>query len=792
MKRFALATPESMTIQRSVMLVLSLLVLLFILGMWLMSSLNLRFAQDTMTELRQRQVADTFYANLDRINAHHQRMEQNTLDLARLGELYQRLNLDTGRPPSVELERNLRQILRDFPDANGSAIWLEPGVVGPEALGISAHRDDEGIRINLNRDDVRERNWYQRIRAHLDTQDQQTGRRSFNWSPAYYKSQIDTVVISLSTLMRDDSNRVIGMVSSDWQIDAIINLVSQVDITPGTFAFLLDSQNRNLSSLSRSEDVQGAQQLIEAITALQLQAGEDNRSNRLLGMLERNTPLQQRMLEVAGHQYALLYAATDADMVFGIGVPKAEIDAVLVPMRESNLRIALLIGSILLLLSALILFMVASTLRQLRNLYTDPLTGLPNREKLLVDLRQTRAASLILLNIDDFKQINDFYGHECGDQVICILAGALRQRLLEDALWASSRLYRMPGDEMAIWLPGQLSPTQQQQRLSELERFVQKLSITWAGQDLTLRTSMGMASTRQPDGSLLPSALLLASANIALKQARLSLTSHVIYDPALRARESYEHNLIWANKLKSALEQGRIVPWFQPIMTLANDRIEKFECLVRMLDEQGEPVSPAQFLPVAKKIRLYREITRQMIDQCFRHFADNDYAFSLNLSSEDLLDPELCKDILQRLENSPLAHRVILEILESEGIENYAPVRAFIDQAKALGCRIAIDDFGTGYSNFEHLLRLNVDLIKIDGSLIRQLNDDSNALTLTRGIIHFARELGMQTVAEFVHSPALLQRVRELGIDFAQGAAIGMPMADLQGTIEPQDRSAQR
>jgi EAL domain-containing protein (putative c-di-GMP-specific phosphodiesterase class I) len=118
---------------------------------------------------------------------------------------------------------------------------------------------------------------------------------------------------------------------------------------------------------------------------------------------------------------------------------------------------------------------------------------------------------------------------------------------------------------------------------------------------------------------------------------------------------------------------------------------------------------------------------------------------------------------------------VIFEILESEGIENYRQVRAFIDRAKALGCRIAIDDFGTGYSNFEHLMRLDVDLIKIDGSLIKRLHRDPTARVLAEGIVRFARELGLQTVAEFVHSEAVLKQVKELQIDFAQGAYIGMP-----------------
>jgi EAL domain-containing protein (putative c-di-GMP-specific phosphodiesterase class I) len=203
-----------------------------------------------------------------------------------------------------------------------------------------------------------------------------------------------------------------------------------------------------------------------------------------------------------------------------------------------------------------------------------------------------------------------------------------------------------------------------------------------------------------------------------------------------------------------------------------------------MIDEAGQPVSPDRFLDVAKKIRLYRQITRTMVQQSFSRFAENDYEFSLNLSLEDLLDPELTTFIVNSLSQGSLARRAIFEILESEGIENYAAVKVFIDRVKALGCQIAIDDFGTGYSNFEHLLRLDVDTIKIDGSLIRLLDTDQNALTVTRGIVEFARGLGMQTVAEFVHSPALLKAVKALGIDYAQGACIGLPAATLVTEVE--------
>jgi diguanylate cyclase (GGDEF)-like protein len=494
--------------------------------------------------------------------------------------------------------------------------------------------------------------------------------------------------------------------------------------------------------------------------------------------------MQTMSLSVRDQDYALFFSRTQAGMVFGVGVPRAEIDAILVPMRESNLRITLLVGSLVLLLSGLLLYLVAGILKQLHTLFTDALTQLPNREKLLADLKPSQPATLTLLNIDAFKEINDFYGHQCGDHVITAMARSLGQFLALQPAWAGSRLYRMPADEMAIWLPGDRPPETLRQYIDELLVHVGKLGVQWQGQAIPLHVTLGVAAT-QAQGSASPGdGQLLTSASIAMKLARQNKSSHLIFDPAQRARESYEQNLLWANRLKRALEEGRIVPFFQPIMDTRSGQIRKFECLVRMIDEAGQPVSPGRFLDVAKKIRLYRQITRTMVQQCFSRFAENDYEFSLNLSLEDLLDPELTTFIVNSLSQGSLAKRAIFEILESEGIENYAAVKIFIDRVRALGCHIAIDDFGTGYSNFEHLLRLDVDMIKIDGSLIRLLDTDQHALTVTRGIVDFARGLNMQTVAEFVHSPALLTEVKALGIDYAQGACIGLPAATLVTEVE--------
>lgn len=773
--------PANFWMKFPIMLLISLVVGVFFLGIVLMSRLNLDFAESRMAELRQQQITDTFYSNLERINAHHQLMEQNTLNLAHAGEMLHRAGQQNRDGRERGLEYSLASALRNMPEAHGAEIWYGNAASTQRSLSVYGYRNNGDIHIQPIANLYHIQDWYRRIMPDAAAEEPGHGTPDFFWTPAYYKELIEDVVISLTTVMRDDQGRVIGLASTDWRADEIIRLVSRVDVTPGTFAFLLDGENRNLTSLATAEDTFDAREKIDAVIDSRLQ-------DRLTGPLPQSAmisgrllvaPMQTMSLTVNGDEHALFFSRTQAGMIFGVGVPRAEIDAVLLPMRESNVRIVGLVSTITLGLSVLILLLVARLLNRLHFLHTDSLTQLPNREKLLMDLGKASSGTLLLVNIDSFKEINDFYGHQCGDHVISQLAAAL-QRFLDDRPQSSaSQLYRLPADEMAIWIRESMDRQALDELTSALLASVNGLTVSWLSYRIPLSVTIGVSTSLQPDGSHDTDGQLLTSANIALKFARQHKLGCQLYDPEQKTRESYEHNLVWANRLKKALKEGRIVPYFQPILDLKTGRIDKFECLARMIDEQGQPVSPLEFLAVAKKIRLYRYITRTMVQQCFSRFADNQYEFSLNLSCEDLLDPELMSFIINSLEQSNIAPRVIFEILESEGIENYAEVRQFIDKVKELGCRIAIDDFGTGYSNFEHLLRLDVDIIKIDGSLVENLDSDPVAFSVTRGIRMFASGLGMQTVAEYVHSPAILEKVQSLKIDFAQGYHVGKPSATL-------------
>jgi EAL domain-containing protein (putative c-di-GMP-specific phosphodiesterase class I) len=233
------------------------------------------------------------------------------------------------------------------------------------------------------------------------------------------------------------------------------------------------------------------------------------------------------------------------------------------------------------------------------------------------------------------------------------------------------------------------------------------------------------------------------------------------------------------NKIKSAIEEDRIVPYFQGIVDNSTRQIVKYEALIRLVESNGTVLSPFWFLEHAKKSKLYDKLTRIMIQKTFAVFEQNNYEFSLNLTVQDIISDETREILYQILESSPAAKRVIFEIVESEGIVNYEEVIDFILNVKQFGCKIAIDDFGTGYSNFSYLSKLDVDYIKIDGSLIKNINQDNDHLYTVESILFFAQRKGIKTIAEFVEDESIFDKVVELGIDYSQGYLFSTPQAAL-------------
>ncbi len=399
-------------------------------------------------------------------------------------------------------------------------------------------------------------------------------------------------------------------------------------------------------------------------------------------------------------------------------------------------------------------------------LYIDSLTGLPNRLKLIEDINNTPNPILAIINIDSFNEVNDFYGHKVGDFILKEMA----KRLRNIASKYNFNLYKLSGDEYGI-LVNRFIPKQEFEIfLATLISKINEKPVIYNSNEIHLSITIGASLDKEN---------IFSKADIALKLAKKKKRPFLIFDNSFDIQKQYEYNITWTKKIKDALKENRIITYYQPIVNNQTMEIEKYECLVRLIDEDGKIITPDYFLDVAKKARIYPEITKKVINHVFEKFKDRPYGFSINLSVSDILNMETVSYLIEKLKNFPNPQNIVFEILESEGIENFGEVSRFIKEVKSYGAKIAIDDFGTGYSNFEFILKLDVDYIKIDSSLIKNLDKDIYSTIIVETIVGFSKKLGIYTIAEFVHSEEVFQQVKTLEIDYSQGYYLGEPREEI-------------
>jgi diguanylate cyclase (GGDEF)-like protein len=400
------------------------------------------------------------------------------------------------------------------------------------------------------------------------------------------------------------------------------------------------------------------------------------------------------------------------------------------------------------------------------NFYNDELTGLKNRRSLLEDIDEIDEGYLMIINIDSFKEVNTLYGSKIGDEVLKQFSSYLEEVINED-----KRLYRLHADEFAYLTNRPTDVEEFEELASFLINSVRSKKFTLnEKEDIALCITIGISYG---------SKLLLPNADIALKLAKKDKKHQLTYDDSMKAMQKYEQNINWTKKLNNALEENRVEPIFQPIAECKSGEIVKYEALMRIKDENGEYISPIHFLELSKKNKLYTRLTEEIVRKTFRAFENENYNFSINLSIEDILNKEVNSYILEQLDRSKASSRAVMEITESEGIEEFEEVIKFIDETKKRGAKVSIDDFGTGYSNFEYLLKLNIDYIKIDGSLIKNIDNDQNSRFIAQTIVDFAKKIGVKTVAEFVYSKAIFDMVKDMDIDYAQGYYFGQPTPNI-------------
>lgn len=394
--------------------------------------------------------------------------------------------------------------------------------------------------------------------------------------------------------------------------------------------------------------------------------------------------------------------------------------------------------------------------------YNDSLTGLENRRRLTEELEKRNNVFLMIINIDSFQEINDLYGDEAGDTILKDFALFLQENIQDNV-----NLYRLHSDEFAHLCSLDKDIEEFKIFASLVNRNISKKKFK-----INEKTEVSLTATM---GISYGSEMLLVNADTALKLAKKDKKDFLFYDDSMAMAKEYEKNLEWTKRLKYAIENDRIIPVFQPIVDVKTKEIIKYESLMRMVADDGSLIAPVHFLELSKKNKLYHQLTKIMIEKTFDRFKDLPYSVSINLSVDDILNKEIYKFIIDKLESSSISKNIIFEIIESEGIENFEQVLEFINSVKKYGVKISIDDFGTGYSNFEYLMKLKVDYIKIDGSMIKNIDHDKNSQMVTQTIVEFAKKMNIKTVAEFVHSKDVFDKIAELDVDSAQGYYFGAP-----------------
>jgi diguanylate cyclase (GGDEF)-like protein len=390
--------------------------------------------------------------------------------------------------------------------------------------------------------------------------------------------------------------------------------------------------------------------------------------------------------------------------------------------------------------------------------FEDSLTGLPNRHSLQYDMDRNTYKSLIILNLYNFREINDFFGFAIGDDLL--------RQVGHWILNFNLHPYRLSGDEFAILIDEDFTKDELETLCLRLLNRMNDHPFSVGDETISLSVTIGI--------DMSPT-ISLTHADIALHEAKEQSHHIAFYNRDSHVEEQFQANIALTATIHKALNSGRIICFYQPIVSMQTGRIEKYETLVRMIDESANIIPPLDFLKTAQKTRLYPQITQTVIEHACNTFKNRNEEFSVNLSIRDILDHATVRFIEEMIVQTDTAHRIVFEILESEGIDNFDTVIQFIQKMKGLGAKIAIDDYGTGYSSLENILRLDIDYLKIDGSIIRNIISDPKHAIAVQSIADFAAKLGIKTIAEFVSSEEIYNHLKSIGITYSQGYYTGKP-----------------
>ena len=395
----------------------------------------------------------------------------------------------------------------------------------------------------------------------------------------------------------------------------------------------------------------------------------------------------------------------------------------------------------------------------------DKVTGLLSLAKLQQDIVTHPKYTIAFLKIRNFKNLNDFYGYDVGNDVLKQTADFLEEITDQYVKGSVYHLYRASGTHFAILTDK--SSKELKKIVNDIVREYELKEIKIEDAGVLFEMDAGIVDNECE--------ISLSNADKALRASEMQ-RKVVLYKQDNDLIAEHKSKLKCKDSIRRALNDDRFVPYYQPIVDNKTLKIQKYEALVRMITPEGEIVSPAMFLSVSKETKMYSHITRYMIRCALNDFKNSLCSVSINISLEDIQNLSTRKFIREQVKAFPEPSRIVFEILETEEISSYKDLQDFINEIKEFGCKVAIDDFGSGYSNFEHLVKLNVDYIKIDGSLISDIETNHASQTIVEMLSNFSNKMGIKTIAEFVSKKEINSLVRTIGVDESQGYLFSPPV----------------
>jgi PAS domain S-box-containing protein len=400
------------------------------------------------------------------------------------------------------------------------------------------------------------------------------------------------------------------------------------------------------------------------------------------------------------------------------------------------------------------------------------ITEIMNPIKQLKDaIKNAKDPLLLYMRLEKYDEIEDFFDDEIVEQIQVYAKKHLEKRFSE--IFTFDIIYHLGNGECAILLEKKnyIETGNEKKFIEKLIRYQNiirndKIDLGEIEYDISIMMSVVYVKEK-----------MLESAKLGIRKLLRSHGDFIVANNlAKREQEKAKKNMQTINMIKTAIKNSNIVSYFQPIVDNKSQEIVKYESLVRLIDENGKVLTPFHFLDTAKRSNYYTKITDIVLQHSFNILNTCKTDISINLSALDIEQESTRKKVLELLhQHKENASRIVFELLEDESVKNFDVVKEFITTVKQLGVKIAIDDFGAGYSNFERLLDYQPDILKIDGCLIRDIESSSYSLSAVKSIVTFAKEQGLETIAEFIENEDIFTIVKALGVDYSQGYYFGKP-----------------